>query len=205
MHVVTMSCAMQSMRRPFAPGGVLDSDCLGADGPNATECWVRGFKCLSDCKSGLTPAASAFVCACCVALPNLYRNTDTNETAWEIPTVDDSSSLSTLPHQQLQALGQQQHNHDQQQHLSQQQPQPEAMSQQELFDVLEAAYAADNSGMQFWEVARAHRHHGVFEPPFFEYLEARQAAAGSEEQRELAFKMMCRLSNPLLRQPAPFE
>lgn len=59
--------------------------------------------------------------------------------------------------------------------------------------------------MQFWEVARAHRQHGVFDPPFFEYLEQRQKAAANEEAREAAFKMMCRLSNPLLRQPAPFE
>jgi hypothetical protein len=47
-----------------------------------------------------------------------------------------------------------------------------------------------------------------FEPPFFDYPEQRQKAAvvnGDVEQRELAFTMMCRLANPLLRQPAPFE
>jgi hypothetical protein len=82
------------------------------------------------------------------------------------------------------------------------------MSNDALFDVLAAAYAADGSGMQFWEVARAHRIYGVFEPPFFDYLDQRQKAAGAEgdaEQKDLAFKMMCRLANPLLRQPAPFE
>ena len=81
------------------------------------------------------------------------------------------------------------------------------MSSEDLFNVLSAAYSADGSGMEFWEVARAHRQHGVFDPPFFEYLEQRQRAAGNDDadDRELAFKVMCRLSNPLLRQPAPFE
>lgn len=79
------------------------------------------------------------------------------------------------------------------------------MSNDALFDALAAAYGSDGSGMEFWEVARAHRKYGGFEPPYFEYLDQRQKAAGSEAERELAFKMMCKLSNPLLRQPAPFE
>jgi len=79
------------------------------------------------------------------------------------------------------------------------------MTHEELFNVLAAAYHADGSGMEFWEVARAHRKYDIFEPPFFEYLEQRQKAASSEADRDLAFKMTCRLSNPLLRQPAPFE
>jgi hypothetical protein len=79
------------------------------------------------------------------------------------------------------------------------------MSNDALFDALAAAYGSDGSGMEFWEVARAHRRYGVFEPPFVDYLERRQKAADSDLERELAFKMMCRLSNPLLRQPAPFE
>ena len=76
-----------------------------------------------------------------------------------------------------------------------------------MYDALEAAYKADGSGMQFWEVARAHRNLGVFDPPFFEFLEQRQKelTGVDEEGKEMAFKMMCRLSNPLLRQPAPFE
>jgi hypothetical protein len=40
------------------------------------------------------------------------------------------------------------------------------------------------------------------------YLEQRQKAVGAvydAEQRELAFKMMCRLANPMLQQPAPVE
>jgi hypothetical protein len=48
---------------------------------------------------------------------------------------------------------------------------------------------------------------GVFDTPFMEYLEQRQqpASGATAEERDLAFKIMCRLSNPLLRQPAPFE
>lgn len=80
------------------------------------------------------------------------------------------------------------------------------MSYEALFALLQAAYTADGSGMQFWETARAHRHEGVFDPPFVEYLEQEQQREGvSDERRDTAFKMMCRLSNPLLRQPAPFE
>jgi hypothetical protein len=47
----------------------------------------------------------------------------------------------------------------------------------------------------------------VFDTPFVEYLEQRQRpdSGATAEQRDLAFKMMCRLSNPLLRQPVPFE
>jgi hypothetical protein len=79
------------------------------------------------------------------------------------------------------------------------------MSNDAIFDALATAYSADGSGMQFWEVARAHRQYGVFDPPYFDYLEQRQKAAADESEKELAFKMMCRLANPLLRQPAPFE
>lgn len=48
---------------------------------------------------------------------------------------------------------------------------------------------------------------GVFEPPFTDFLEQRQQPGSgcTPEQRDQAFKMMARLSNPLLRQPAPFE
>ncbi len=132
-------------------------------------------------------------------LPCWHRNTATNETAWEIPstTTPPSSTTSTVPQQQ-------------EQHPEQQQQAEAVLSNDALFDILAEAYTADGSGMQFWEVARAHRSYGLFDPPFFEYLEQRQkAAAGGDgdaaEQREMAFKMMCRLANPLLRQPAPFE
>lgn len=113
---------------------------------------------------------------------HLNRNTDTNETAWELPTADTATAASA-PASQAE----------------------DSMSNDALFDVLAAAYSEDGSGMEFWEVARAHRKYGVFEPPYFDYLEQQQKAAASEADRELAFKMMCRLSNPLLRQPAPFE
>jgi hypothetical protein len=116
--------------------------------------------------------------ACCC------RNTATNETTWELPTAA-TAVIEQPPQQQQQQL-----------------------SHEQLFEVLSGADAADGTGMHFAEVARAHRQHGVFEASFFDHLDVRQRAAveaGDEAARELAYKVMCRLANPLLRQPAPFE
>lgn len=72
--------------------------------------------------------------------------------------------------------------------------------------LLAEAYTADSSGMAYWEAARALRGDGVFEDKFFDELDRRSRdAARPAEERELAAKMMARLANPLLRQPAPFE
>jgi hypothetical protein len=130
------------------------------------------------------------------------RNTATNETAWELPSAaagDGSAASTPQPAAAGQPAAAAPHEQQQQQ---QQQQQP---SNQALFDILEAAYAADGSGMHFWEVARAHRAHGVFEEPYMEWLAQQQKGAATPEARERAAKMMARLSNPLLRQPAPFE
>lgn len=80
---------------------------------------------------------------------------------------------------------------------------PATMSFEELFEVLIEAYEADGSGMHFWETARSQRKNQVFDEPFMEYLTT-MVDSGSEEA-DLADKVRAKLSNPLLRQPAPFE
>jgi hypothetical protein len=73
----------------------------------------------------------------------------------------------------------------------------------ELFSILVEAYHADGSGMQFWETARSHRGSQVFEEVFVDFLTNKIKARS--EDASMAEKIMARLSNPLLRQPAPFE
>ncbi|KAF6242296.1 hypothetical protein COO60DRAFT_206496 [Scenedesmus sp. NREL 46B-D3] len=115
-----------------------------------------------------------------------YWNTATNETAWDLPA--GASFAESQPGPAAAAA-------------------QSRVSFEALLQELQEAYDADGSGMGFWEAARARRKDGVFDPPFMEYLEQRQRpdSGTTAEERDLAFKMMCRLSNPLLRQPAPFE
>jgi len=157
---------------------------------------------------------------------DIYRNTTTNQTAWDLPPGETleaaaatpvfhgSSNVETSQVQQQQvssssttssAVSESSSSPSAAAAAATDQTQP-SMSYEELFYALQEAYAADGTGMQFWEVARFHREQGVFDPPFFDYLHQRQQQQDlSPEDKDLAFKMMCRLSNPLLRQPAPFE
>ncbi len=74
-----------------------------------------------------------------------------------------------------------------------------------MLERLLAANARDGSGMAFWEEARSLRKHGVFEEPFVEYLTQQAEAAADDLGRQRIEAVRARLSNPLLRQPAPFE
>jgi hypothetical protein len=163
---------------------------------------------------------------------DIYRNTTTNQTAWDLPPGETLEAAAATPVFHSSSIVEASQVQQQQQVSSSSttssaisepsssssssaaaaaaaaatdQTQP-SMSYEELFYALQEAYAADGTGMQFWEVARFHREQGVFDPPFFDYLHQRQQQQDlSPEDKDLAFKMMCRLSNPLLRQPAPFE
>lgn len=149
------------------------------------------------CQGPLASLASTNMLRSALCVQCGAQNTDTNETAWDLPDgqqlapstgMDPGSgaapstvaSSAQLPVQDAEL----------------------PLPPEQLYDALAAAYAADGSGMQFWEVARAHRSQGVFDDAFFDWL-TRESRSG--ERAELAAKMMARLSNPLLRQPAPFE
>ncbi|CAL5220655.1 g2700 [Coccomyxa viridis] len=121
-----------------------------------------------------------------------YWNTHTNETSWEKP------ELNAVKESDL-GLSSDASNR------SDANTQPAALSQQQILDSLQQAYQSDSTGMQFWEVARSHRNDGVFEDSFSNFLTQQIAAAPEGVAREALLKLQARLSNPLLRQPAPFE
>jgi hypothetical protein len=129
-----------------------------------------------------------------------WWNTATDETAWELPSsVAPVIAMATRTAERLsQAINasaslisaysnSEDHHHRQSRgHLT----------FDELYDILVQAYAADGSGMLFWETARAHRDDNVFEVEFFEFLADR---IDSGEDADMADKVRARLSNPLLR------
>ncbi|KAK9821314.1 hypothetical protein WJX81_000467 [Elliptochloris bilobata] len=81
----------------------------------------------------------------------------------------------------------------------------------ELLALLQEACRLDTAGgMHFWEVARSLRggsrgRCGVFEEAFFAFIQQRHAAAPDADARLELEHLQARLSNPLLRQAAPFE
>jgi len=66
------------------------------------------------------------------------------------------------------------------------------------------ALQSDPTGMEFGSKARELRPLGVFSEQFFDYLGS-QIDAKTGEDRVVLERLMARLSNPLLRQAAPFE
>ncbi|WIA34550.1 hypothetical protein OEZ86_012872 [Tetradesmus obliquus] len=133
-----------------------------------------------------------------------YWNTATNETAWALPA---GAALAGSTAAAATAAATAAAGATTTQQQPEQQQQQSSISFEVLLLELQEALDADGSGMMFWEAARARRKDGVFEPPFTDFLEQRQQPGSgcTPEQRDQAFKMMARLSNPLLRQPAPFE
>jgi hypothetical protein len=59
--------------------------------------------------------------------------------------------------------------------------------------------------MLFNEVARAHRKYEVFSEAYFSWLAAQAKVCTDFEEKDFIQKVTAKLSNPLLRQPAPFE
>lgn len=74
-----------------------------------------------------------------------------------------------------------------------------------MLEALRTAYQQDGSGMLFNEAARSHRKHDIFSEGYFVWLAEQAKATQDTDERELLWKIVAKLSNPLLRQPAPFE
>lgn len=104
-----------------------------------------------------------------------WWNTATNETAWSLPAEY---------HEHVVRKG--------------------WLSFDQILSELIEIYNTDSTGMEFWEVARSRRDTGIFEEEFFIYL-SEEAGKSPIDRRETILKVQAKLSNPLLRQPAPFE
>ena len=102
-----------------------------------------------------------------------YWNIETNETAWELPGASDAAAPSS-GQSSAEAAGPSQP--ETQPHAPQQQ-QRLPLPPEQLLARLQAALAADGSGMAFWEAARGLRGDGVFEEPFAEFLSQAARAA----------------------------
>lgn len=109
------------------------------------------------------------------------RNTETNETAWELPSAATTSMPSAiaitpadadLPDREMMfrvtgAAG-----------TPVQNGSGPAPTFQQMYNRLVDALQTDGSTMLFWETARAHRQYGVFEEPFFDWLGAQVSPQG---------------------------
>lgn len=77
-------------------------------------------------------------------------------------------------------------------------------SDEGLLKVLQDALRVDPSGSEFGSVAGKLRSKGIFEEEFFHFL-GQEIRIATGEDRVILEKIVARLSNPLLRQPAPYE
>ena len=115
-----------------------------------------------------------------------YWNTETNETSWELPGASGAAAPSSgqaanaaaVAAAEPAAAGGPLRPHPQPTPQQQQRLPPE-----QLLAALQAALAADGSGMAFWEAARGHRGDGVFEEPFAEFLSQTARAAPDDTAR----------------------
>lgn len=127
-----------------------------------------------------------------------FWHVDTRETSWDPPAED-------MQHEQLQQKGSSGSGTHAGSGAGDGSDISSSTDYSGMLQTLRAALEQDGSGMLFNETARSLRSDGVFSNEFFDWLAQMADSMEDADERLALSRLIARLSNPLLRQAAPFE